>query len=276
MRIDLLCFPRTLRPTMPASSPGQRTDLFDDNNETISMEYVKVNGFGSPHDSDDEVEDNGDVALLRSSPQPRFSSPAGLWSQTKDIVLEVGTSSSYSCRSLIASQECPNFIAYDYQFTIHWKIAGSSLCMSSLLAHMALSDSDQRWRAMQEVDQLIMIIPVVLNLKGNLEMNLSARLGTAANVGELNEPKQRRVMIIGNLALLQVQAAVVSFVAACIAIILGLFVPHGDPAAPSPSNNSTATIALLVRDHLPSYNLESRKPIPHPLPESKRNTDLAT
>ena len=56
---------------MPASSPGQRPDLFDDNNETISMEYIKVNGFGSPHDSDDEAEDNGDVALLRSrSPQP--------------------------------------------------------------------------------------------------------------------------------------------------------------------------------------------------------------
>ena len=262
---------------MPASSPGQRPDLFDDNNETISMEYIKVNGFGSPHDSDDEAEDNGDVALLRSrSPQPRFSSPAGLWSQTKDIVLEVGTSSSNYCRSLNASQECPNSIAYDYQLTIHWKIAGSSLCMSSLLAHMALSDPDQRWRAMREVDQLIMIIPVVLNLKGNLEMNLSARLGTAANVGELNEPKQRRAMIIGNLALLQVQAAVVSFVAACIAIILGLFVPHGDPAAPSPSNNSIATIALLARDHLLSYDLESRKLIPHPLPESKRNTDLAT
>lgn len=32
-----------------------------------------------------------------------------------------------------------------------------------------------------------MIIPVVLNLKGNLEMNLSARLGTAANTGLLDD-----------------------------------------------------------------------------------------
>ncbi|KAL1681082.1 hypothetical protein EV122DRAFT_206681 [Schizophyllum commune] len=108
---------------------------------------------------------------------------------------------------------------------------------------------------MQRVDQLIMIIPVVLNLKGNLEMNLSARLGTAANTGllddevedvdernavedgrnvvSLNEeddggpeslaplpprppgPSPRRQIITGNLALLQVQAAVVSCVAAC-------------------------------------------------------------
>ncbi|CAK5264011.1 unnamed protein product [Mycena citricolor] len=72
----------------------------------------------------------------------------------------------------------------------------------------------EHWHAMLEVDQLIMIIPVVLNLKGNLEMNLSARLGTAANVGELDEPQARREIIVGNLALLQVQAAVVSFIAA--------------------------------------------------------------
>ncbi|KAL1725326.1 hypothetical protein EV714DRAFT_221551 [Schizophyllum commune] len=106
---------------------------------------------------------------------------------------------------------------------------------------------------MQRVDQLIMIIPVVLNLKGNLEMNLSARLGTAANTGLLDDEVEaeddrnvvslndddgaganghpsiparhtsssrpasspRRQIITGNLALLQVQAAVVSFVAAC-------------------------------------------------------------
>lgn len=132
---------------------------------------------------------------------------------------------------------------------------------------------------MREVDQLIMIIPVVLNLKGNLEMNLSARLGTAANVGELDEPKQRRAMIFGNLTLLQVQAIVVSFIAACIAIVLGLFVPHearGTPAAATQSSNNSTTSALLIRDLLLPYDIDSRKPIPHPHPEAKRNTDLAT
>ncbi|KAL9714657.1 hypothetical protein Ac2012v2_001316 [Leucoagaricus gongylophorus] len=231
---------------MPASSPGQRANAFDDNPETIAMECVKFNGLGSPHDSDDESEDNGDVALLRS--RPRFSSPTGLWLQTKNIVLE----------------SAPTLL----------------LTTISLLFTGKLLDQVSRWRAMREVDQLIIIIPVVLNLKGNLEMNLSARLGTAANVGELDEPEQRRAMIVGNLALLQVQAAVVSFVAACIAIILGLFVPHEDPAAfsfaASPLNDSTAAAALSIRDLLLSHHLEFRKPIPHPLPESKRNTDLAT
>lgn len=78
---------------------------------------------------------------------------------------------------------------------------------------------------MLKVNELIMIIPVILNLKGNLEMNLSARLGTAANTGALDTPPSRRSLIRGNLALLQVQAALVSFVAANIAFALGRAMP---------------------------------------------------
>src|SRR5580698_2532859 len=96
---------------------------------------------------------------------------------------------------------------------------------------------------MKRVDQLIMIIPVILNLKGNIEMNLSARLGTAANVGELDVPDVRRKMVLGNLSLLQVQAAVVSFVAACVSFILGLVVPHIVPKSPSSGSEPIPTDA---------------------------------
>ncbi|KAF7975027.1 hypothetical protein HWV62_10659 [Athelia sp. TMB] len=82
-----------------------------------------------------------------------------------------------------------------------------------------------RWKTMKRVDELIMIIPVILNLKGNLEMNLSARLSTAANVGDLDDPQARRKIILGNLSLLQVQATVVSFVAACFSLLLGQIIP---------------------------------------------------
>lgn len=106
----------------------------------------------------------------------------------------------------------------------------------------------QRWRAMREVHQLIIIIPVVLNLKGNLEMNLSARLGTAANVGELDDPATRRSMILGNLSLLQVQATVVSFIAACVALVLGMVLPRAAPAAQpgTPVNGTDAVVRALM------------------------------
>lgn len=94
---------------------------------------------------------------------------------------------------------------------------------------------------MEQIEELIMIIPVVLNLKGNLEMNLSARLGTAANMGGLDKPSTRRSLILGNLSLLQVQATVVSFIAACVAFLLGRIMPRSDSAASSvdPANNGT-------------------------------------
>lgn len=117
---------------------------------------------------------------------------------------------------------------------------------------------------MSQVDELIMIIPVVLNLKGNLEMNLSARLGTAANMGELDKPSLRRRIILGNLSLLQVQATVVSFVAALVAFGLGRVMPQPSemPGAPagSPSPEGTPPPPLLFVRNI----LESRKPRPTP------------
>jgi solute carrier family 41 len=98
---------------------------------------------------------------------------------------------------------------------------------------------------MKQIDELIMIIPVILNLKGNLEMNLSSRLGTAANVGHLDESKSRRKIILGNLALLQVQATVVSFVAATVSLLLGLIVPNVQNSSKiaTPANSTTIVFA---------------------------------
>ncbi len=88
-----------------------------------------------------------------------------------------------------------------------------AILISCVLLHLILR---QHWKAMTSVNELIAIVPVILNLKGNIEMNLSARLGTASNLGDLDTPSIRNVLIFGNLALLQVQAAVVSFIAACL------------------------------------------------------------
>ena len=102
---------------------------------------------------------------------------------------------------------------------------------------------------MTSVNELIMIIPVMLNLKGNLEMNLSARLGTAANMGDLDEPSARRSLILGNLALLQVQASVVSFVAACFSFLLSIIIPD---ESSSPNTRAPRPAKPLQGGHLDS------------------------
>jgi hypothetical protein len=128
---------------------------------------------------------------------------------------------------------------------------------------------------MASIPELIMIVPVILNLKGNLEMNLSSRLGTAANVGDLDSPSSRNEIVIGNLALLQLQAGAVSFVAANVAFLLGHFVPaqpaqQEDPFPElDPANNGTApanATALLARRAV-TLLTERAGHIPHlPLP----------
>ena len=105
---------------------------------------------------------------------------------------------------------------------------------------------------MRKVDELIIIIPVILNLKGNLEMNLSARLGTAANVGELDKVDVQRSLVYGNLLLLQVQATVVSFVATIVSFVIGLAVPDQvQSTRPDTmgSDNTTARALQLLNAH---------------------------
>ncbi|KAF6758209.1 solute carrier family 41 member 1 [Ephemerocybe angulata] len=192
----------------------------------------------TPEDSDydDEFDvDDGERGLLSSSRhteshvEARHLRAGKLWHQVKSIVVEAA----------------PTLL----------------LTTISLLFTGKLLDNVSRWDAMQQVDQLIMIIPTVLNLQGNLEMNLSARLSTAANMGELDDPVTMRAMLLGNWTMLQVQAISVSFIAACISLVLGKLVPRVEPSAGVASGASNTTHSIR---HL----LESRRPIPHLPPEA--------
>ncbi|KAI8612398.1 hypothetical protein BC830DRAFT_1045794, partial [Chytriomyces sp. MP71] len=76
-----------------------------------------------------------------------------------------------------------------------------------------LLDALQKWQAFINVPQLFILVPTLLGLKGNLEMNLASRLSTASNMGVLDKPQSRWMLVFGNIALLQVQAACVSGIA---------------------------------------------------------------
>ena len=89
-----------------------------------------------------------------------------------------------------------------------------------LLEHLA------RWRVFLRVDELFILVPMLGNLKGNLEMCLSARLGTSANIGELDGRKSRRRLLSANLTLLGLQALLISCLAAIISFVLGLLTIH--------------------------------------------------
>ncbi|OAX36013.1 Mg transporter [Rhizopogon vinicolor AM-OR11-026] len=223
------------------SSPERFHDKHSDDIELDTLQDIAVTpqaGYrAAEYDSQDFDEDiehgnDGSAALLGSGGRTRGNEripfrAGNIWSQVGSIVVECAPTLLMTTISLLFTGE--------------------------------LLDRVSRWRAMRTIDELIMIVPVVLNLKGNLEMNLSARLGTAANMGQLDDKRVQRKIVLGNLALLQVQATVVAFVAACVAMLLGLFVPEvsptADPVDPFPQNST-----LL---------LTARAPRPFPLPGGK-------
>lgn len=94
--------------------------------------------------------------------------------------------------------------------------------------------SAQTWRVFIRVEELFILVPILLNLKGNLEMNLAARFSTSANIGELDLRTTRQVLVRGNLALLQVQALLVSAFAGLLAFALGMLSRHGVVTTSSP------------------------------------------
>lgn len=78
-------------------------------------------------------------------------------------------------------------------------------------------DYVKEWPVFLHVNELFILVPSLLGLKGNLEMTMAARLSTQANLGHMDNAHELLKMAKGNLALVQCQATVVSLVVAIFA-----------------------------------------------------------
>ncbi|CAO1412600.1 unnamed protein product [Diamesa hyperborea] len=79
----------------------------------------------------------------------------------------------------------------------------------------------EHWEVFNHIPELFILVPALLGLKGNLDMCLASRLSTQANLGNMSSAKEIIHMVIGNIALVQVQATVAAFIVSMFAMGMG-------------------------------------------------------
>ncbi|VDK41777.1 unnamed protein product [Anisakis simplex] len=134
--------------------------------------------------------------------------------QNRDGVVNATSDNDYT-----AATESSYVLFFEVLFP--FLVAGFGMVLAGLVL-----DAVQHWQLFVQVPETFILVPALLGLKGNLEMTLASRLSTLANMGRMDSAESRWLVITTNLALIQVQAIVVAFLASSFAIVLA-WIPKG-------------------------------------------------
>lgn len=101
------------------------------------------------------------------------------------------------------------------QVVVPFFIAGLGTCFAGILL-----DHVQYWDVFTEINELFIILPALLGLKGNLQMTLASRFSTHSHLGQIQTTEELLNLTCTNVALNQCFSIIISFTASILAIII--------------------------------------------------------
>nr|XP_027202658.1 solute carrier family 41 member 2-like isoform X1 [Dermatophagoides pteronyssinus] len=107
-------------------------------------------------------------------------------------------------------------------------------------------DNSKSWNVFIYTPELYYLVPILLSLKGNLEMTMVARLSTLANLGMLKSLNNIIKILLYNISLVQTQAIVVSFLASIVTLLALKMEGEENIDLPLSSSSSLPSSSLLI------------------------------
>lgn len=101
------------------------------------------------------------------------------------------------------------------QVILPFFIAGIGTCFAGLIL-----DRVQYWTVFTQVDELFILLPALLGLKGNLQMTLASRFSTHSHLGHLQTKEDLLKLTCANLSLNQCLSIIISLCASILAAII--------------------------------------------------------
>ncbi|KAJ2833034.1 hypothetical protein FBU31_001979 [Coemansia sp. 'formosensis'] len=100
--------------------------------------------------------------------------------------------------------------------------------------------------AFDRVPALFIMVPILLNLKSNIELNMSTRLSTQANLGTFDRRRKGLAVMRSNMELLLLQSAAIGAAVGLISSLLALIPSRGNASTPSARDFFQQSALLLA------------------------------
>lgn len=117
-----------------------------------------------------------------------------------------------SVEKKIENEESPLRVLLTITFSFF--IAGFGMVGAGILL-----DVVQNWPLYENINEILILVPPLLGLKGNLEMTLASRLSTQVNIGKIHDYKTTVSALVGNSVIIQLQSIIVGFLASFLAAL---------------------------------------------------------